>query len=341
MLPPPKFWQDKEGSRHLLARALKPVASLYRTVGERRLRTAIPYRATGPVICIGNVSMGGVGKTPFALMTARLLKQHGHRPAFLTRGYGGKLKGPDFIRDGQDVADTGDEALLLVREGMTCISADREEGARKVFGETDATVLIMDDGFQNPSLVKDFSVLLIDAETGFGNGAVFPSGPLRETPEAARERAHMIVFVVPGPEDDVPEALVRFAGPVPSAKAWLAPEQAGAPEKVLAFCGIGRPAKFYRSLEEAGYEVVETKAFPDHHAYRPGDLAALEKAAVAKGLALITTEKDHVRLPAGFQDRVLTLPVIMRLDKEPDFAGLLLKAAGEAPMPQPRSDKDE
>jgi len=318
----PDFWVRPDGASHPVAKLLGPLASLYQAVDRRKRASTVPWRASGPVVCVGNASMGGVGKTPFAILLASFMKDAGHRPGFLTRGYGGSEKGPVQVTPTHTAMDTGDEALLLSRHGPVVVSRDREAGARMLFGSEAADVLIMDDGFQNPALVKDISFLLVDAETGFGNGLVFPAGPLRERPEQAKARADAVVVVTPDKEAEVSTHLAEFAGSLPLFRAWLEPV-APQPEKVVAFCGIGRPAKFYATLERAGYTLAATRDFADHHAWKPADLADLEALITQHDVPLITTEKDHVRLPAAFRERVKTLPVCMTVDDPARLGDLL------------------
>lgn len=324
MLPPPVFWQDPNGASHPFALLLAPVARLYGFIGQRQRQRAIPWLAPGPVICIGNVSMGGVGKTPFALKVGELLKAQSLSPAYLTRGFGGQEKGPLFVSSASTACTVGDEALLLAQGAQTCVAHDRVAGARHIFEANPRAVVIMDDGYQNPSLAKDFSVLLVDGETGFGNGAVFPCGPLRETPESARQRADAIVFVLPRQGVPVPQSLLAYAAGVPTFRAWLAPVEAPVQgDKAFAFCGIGRPEKFYRTAREAGYELVGQQDFADHYAYKAQDLSQLAAKAKAAGARLLTTMKDYMRLPTEFRTQVTGLPVAMQLDNEAGFQGLM------------------
>ncbi|NHK28664.1 tetraacyldisaccharide 4'-kinase [Parvularcula flava] len=312
-----------------MAKLLGPIASLYQTIDRKKRASRIPYRASGPVICVGNASMGGVGKTPFSILLSTLLAESGHKPGFLTRGYGGSEKGPVEVTANHTYAEMGDEALLLAHHGPVIVSRDREAGARMLFASQSADVLIMDDGFQNPSLVKDVSFLLVDAETGFGNGLVFPAGPLRETPEQAKARADAVVVVTRHAEVEIPADLADFAGSLPLFRAWLEPV-AAEPGKVVAFCGIGRPAKFYATLERAGYTLAATRDFPDHHAWKAGDLSELQALAAQHDAPLITTQKDHVRLPVDIRDSVKTLSVRMAVDDPARLGELLAPRLGAA-----------
>ncbi len=325
MISPPAFWQDKDGAAHPAARILRPFASIYGWAGRRRHQQARPHLAAGPVICVGNVSMGGVGKTPFAIMLAEISKSNNLIPAFLTRGYGGSANGPLLVSAKQTPDITGDEALLLARHASTCISADRVAGAKMIFAGTNAGVLIMDDGFQNPSLKKNLSFVLVDAETGFGNGLVFPAGPLRETPAAAFERADAIVLVLPHKDFEVPPELLSQATTKPVFRAWLEPlNRTEQSTPVVAFCGIGRPQKFYQTAAATGYDIRATRDFADHYQFTEQDLTSLAALAAQHDASLLTTEKDFVRLPTRYRENVHALPVRMRVDKEQDLKNLLL-----------------
>ena len=302
---PPAFWSEKDAPA---ARLLAPLGHVYGRIAARRIARAAPYRAPVPVICVGNATMGGVGKTPFALLLLRLLAGMGRAPHALTRGYGGTERGPHRVTgDADGAARVGDEALLLAEAAPVWVSADRPAGARAAVS-AGADVIVMDDGFQNPSLAKTLSFLLIDAETAFGNGRVFPAGPLREPPGAAAARADALVSVGGAP----PDALHALADGKPLLRADLALDAASVPDgPLLAFAGIGRPERFFESLARAGGRVVRARAFPDHHPYREAELDALLAEAEAMGAALVTTAKDAVRLPPAYRDRVRTVPACM------------------------------
>ncbi|MDO8838787.1 MAG: tetraacyldisaccharide 4'-kinase [Parvibaculum sp.] len=316
----PRFWYpSRRGATPLLpSRLLAPMGWLYGLAGHIRRRRATPERAAVPVICIGNLTVGGAGKTPVAMTVAECLIGSGEKVHFLTRGYGGRERGPirvDPARHG--AADVGDEPLLLAAVAPTWVSARRPEGAAAAV-RGGAQLIVMDDGFQNPHLAKDFSILVVDAATGVGNGCLLPAGPLRERIDDALERAHAIVINGRGHAADGIAARARARGlPVFSAVTRPAtpPDLGGTP--LLAFAGIGRPEKFYRTLADLGAEVVETVDFADHHIYTENDALRLLVRARERGARLITTEKDAARLthaPAGstrarLRDAALQLPV--------------------------------
>jgi tetraacyldisaccharide 4'-kinase len=293
----PDFWYRKDPS--LSATLLAPLAALYDCAGRLNRWMTTPMPAPMPVICVGKLVAGGAGKTPTAIALARLLTAEGHTVHMLTRGYGGQLSGPVAVDPAHHSArDVGDEALLLARVAPTWVGADRRVIAHRA-GEAGATVAIMDDGFQNPSLRKTVSLVVVDGEVGLGNGRVMPAGPLREESTRALARADAIV-VMGEDRARVGERLRASAPqPLPVFGASLTPtagarELAGA--RVFAFAGIARPEKFFASLRAAGCDIAGMKAFPDHYSFRKSDLAALRTAARTIGAKLVTTEKDHVRL---------------------------------------------
>ncbi len=281
-----------------MAWALYPLSLGYGYAVTRRFHNAKPYRSTLPVICVGNFTMGGAGKTPVAIKVAGLLKDQGFQVGFLTRGYGGSERGPHLVDIERDTASlVGDEPLLLARHGMTVVSRDRPSGT-KLLETLNIDVIVMDDGFQNPSLAKDLSIVVVDGAVGVGNGRVFPLGPLR-APLAFQAKLADIVIVVGAPADGEAHNISEFQGlllkakiePMITAEAFAGPQ--------IAFCGIGRPAKFFETLEAAGITLLDRVAFPDHHVFGSSDAKKLLDAARATGARLITTEKDHVRLAAG------------------------------------------
>jgi tetraacyldisaccharide 4'-kinase len=307
----PAFWEGSPDRP--AARLLAPLGHLYgRHTAARMDRPGVA--APCPVLCVGNFTLGGAGKTPTALALAALLRRLGAAPAFLTRGYGGRLAGPVAVDPTRhEAAETGDEPLLLARAGPTIVARDRPAGARlcAVLG---ADVIVMDDGLQNPSLAKDLSLAVVDAAAGAGNGLPFPAGPLRAPLPRQWRHVHGLVLIGEG---EPGERLAREAAERGLAvhRAQLAPVGAAFQDRaVLAFAGIGRPEKFFASLREAGARIAGTRAFPDHHPYRPRDLDALAEAARRAGAVLVTTEKDHVRLPPGFPAE--TFSVTLRFEDE-------------------------
>lgn len=299
----PEFWR----SDNVASRLLAPLSAAYAWATARRLARAKPFRAAMPVLCVGNIVAGGAGKTPVCLAIAERLKARGRDVHLLTRGYGGTEAGPrlvDPIR--HDAARVGDEALLLAQAAPTWVARWRPDGALAA-RDMGADVLVMDDGFQNGTLAKDLSLVVVDGGYGFGNGRVIPAGPCREPVALGLARADAVVLV----GDDATGIRARL-GEVPVLGAQLAPgpeaaELAG--RDVLAFAGIGRPAKFFATLESCGARLVATRAFADHHPYSSAEIDALLAEADRLGAVAVTTAKDRVRIPADRRDRVGVLTV--------------------------------
>jgi tetraacyldisaccharide 4'-kinase len=306
---PPEFWARPDDVR---SRLLSPLGAMYGVAGRMRRRLVQPLRVPVPVVCVGNLTVGGTGKTPLAMDLAGRLIALGHRPHFLTRGYGGRSRGSQRVDVARhDAAEVGDEALLLAKVAPTWVARDRAEGARAAIA-AGAGLLVMDDGFQNPALAQDLALVVIDGEVGFGNRRLLPAGPLRESLEDGLARASAVVLIgedrtgvgrllPPG----LPTFSVELAYP-PEAERFRA-------ARVVAFAGIGRPEKFFAGLARVGAQLVATRAFADHHHYRESELQALAgEAARHGGAQLVTTAKDHVRLPACWRGQVAVLPVSLR-----------------------------
>lgn len=325
----PAFWLRSPG---IAAGLLSPIAASYGAVASWRL--AQSGRAVGvPVICVGNLTVGGAGKTPTAIAVAELLHDAGRRPFLLSRGYGGRLKGPLRVDAATHrAADVGDEPLLLARGAPTIVAADRVAGA-DVARAAGAGVIVMDDGFQNPSLQKNLSILVIDGGRGVGNGKVFPAGPLRAPLQAqlARAQALLVIGRVADAAEVVQQAQARglaiFHGRLePDAEALAVLRE----RPVLAFAGIGDPEKFFSTLAGAGVEVRARQVFPDHHRYRRDEATNLIARAGRERLVLTTTEKDWVRLKgqddlAALAGVARALPVQLVVTEQGAFRDLVLK----------------
>lgn len=319
----PDFW-TRPGSA--LGAALSPLGCVYGCAGALRASLASPARVDALVLCIGNLTAGGAGKTPVVL---RIGEHLGHdRLAFLSRGYGGRLTGPIRVSaDTHSHAEVGDEPLLLARTAPTWVARDRAAGARAAVADG-ARVIVMDDGHQNPSLQKDISIVVIDGETGFGNGHLIPAGPLREPVARGLTRADAVVIVgddQAGVAEMLPDGMPVIAGrirPAVDRNDW-------AGRRVVAFAGIGRPEKFFASLAELGCEILARHAFADHHDFTPSEIARLRDDAEARNAALVTTEKDMVRLPPDLANGLDSLPVRFEWD-DPAALDALLEAAKRA-----------
>jgi tetraacyldisaccharide 4'-kinase len=286
---PPAFWR----AGGVPPFPLVALSWLYADATARRV--ARPGWAAGvPVICCGNPGAGGSGKTPLALDIAARLQARGHIPAFLTRGHGGSLRGPLRVDSATHSAQVGDEALLLAARSPTYIGADRGASARLAIADG-ASVLVLDDGLQNPSLAKTLSVMVIDGGAGFGNSHVIPAGPLREPVAAAAARCQAAVLIG---ADDTGAAAMLGSLEVLHARVVPKPDDlAVLPDVIMAFAGIGRPQKFFDTLREAGHAPVEALEFADHHPYTTAELDRLQRDAQARGAGLVTTAKDLMRIP--------------------------------------------
>jgi tetraacyldisaccharide 4'-kinase len=321
---------------------LSPVAALYGRAAASRLDAQPTYRSSLPVMCIGNFTAGGGGKTPTALAVASLLKEMGKRPAFLTRGYGGSAKGVVRV-DGQDATEVGDEARLVAAAAPTFVSADRVAGAKAVedmaIEETGADTIDMDDGFQNPSLAKDLSLIVLDAASGLGNGHVIPAGPLRAPLDVQLARADALLVIGEGKKAESLVAAFDGAGkPVLRAKIVPAPHMDPRWLSVLpaiGFAGIARPSKFFATLKANGARLLASHAFGDHHRFTEKEARRLLDEAEAKSAMLVTTEKDWARLTDGEEDSAVTelkhrsrpFPIVVSFEDEEKAKALLDGAA--------------
>jgi len=316
----PAFWYRPPSS---ISRLLTPLGAIYGAITAQRMaRTGT--RAELPVLCIGNYHVGGAGKTPTTLALAKLLRDLGEQPFVVSRGYGGALSGPVRVDGaGHTAADVGDEPLMMAARVPVIVSRDRAAGAALARAQG-ATVVLLDDGFQNPTLVKDASLIVIDASRGTGNGCVFPAGPLRAPlpPQTARTDA-LIVVGAGDAADDVASAVARRGAPV--LRAHLVPDQASVEklrgQRVLAFAGIGDPARFFATLRAGGVDVVEERAFADHHPFSPDEIARLASTAAAESLMLVTTEKDMARIRSDarlrqYAARIAVFAVTLAFDDE-------------------------
>ncbi len=325
MPPPltPEFWTR----RGPVPRLLQPLAWGYAAAGTMRRALARPWRAPVPVICVGNLVAGGAGKTPVALSLAERLAARSIAAHILSRGYGGSTVGPERVDPARHgAAAVGDEPLLLAQAAPCWVARDRVAGAKAAI-TAGARLLLLDDGFQNPALAKDLSLLVVDGGYGFGNGRVLPAGPLREPLAAGLARADAVVLMGEDKSDVTP-----LLADKPVLRARLVAENAAdlAGRTVIAFAGIGRPAKFFATLEMLGARLVERHAFPDHHPYGEDELQRLHRAADAAGALLVTTAKDAMRLAPPWRTRLRILAVRVAWEDEAALEALLARKSEHA-----------
>jgi tetraacyldisaccharide 4'-kinase len=323
----PAFWWRRAG---LAASLLAPVGLVYGAIAARRM--AAKGNAAGvPVLCVGNFTLGGAGKTPTVIALARMLADAGEHPFCLTRGYGGTLAGPKLVDPRNDLAgQVGDEALLLAHVAPTVVARDRVAGAAFARAQG-ASLIIMDDGLQNASLAKDFTLAVIDARRGVGNRCIFPAGPLRAPLAAQLTRADALLVVGEGHGADDVVMLAR-AHNLPVLHGRLAPDVSAVASlkgrRVLAFAGIGDPHKFFATAEAAGIAVAARRSFDDHYRYTAEDAGELIMDAEHSGLALLTTEKDRARMAGerlldALFARAHALPVTMTVDEGDELRRLV------------------
>ena len=311
----PAFWYRPRSPRSHL---LRPLGALYGAIAARRMmREGVD--AGIPVLCVGNYHVGGAGKTPTVLALTRLLRELGETPVVLSRGYGGRLQGPVMVDRARHIAaDVGDEPLMMAQAVAVVVARDRADGVALARSQG-ASVIVMDDGFQNPAVAKDVSLIVIDGDRGLGNACVFPAGPLRAPLPPQLARTDALIIVGNGSAADTVAAAVAAQGGL-MLRAHLTPSEASVAalrgKRVLAFAGIGDPQRFFRTLRTSGVDVVAEQAFADHHPFSDREIEALAAAAKRDGLTLVTTEKDFARLGRDRAPDVVPFAVTLRFDDE-------------------------
>jgi len=326
----PRWWYVRQGAPMPLTRALlRPIAWIWAWATARRIAGGRPFDPGIPVICVGNLTLGGSGKTPVVRAIVRRLVDRGVAAQVLTRGYGGRLKGPvrvDVARHGAE--DVGDEALMLAKDSVVWVARERPAGADEA-RRGGAQAIVLDDGHQDPSLVKTLSLVVVDGETRdgewpFGDGAVFPAGPMREPLGAGLARADAVVLLLPADMAAPDPNLVARFGAKPVLVARLAPAAPPPPGPQLGFAGIGKPWKMERALKAAGCDLVDFAPLPDHARYDEALLRFLARRAETLGAGLLTSEKDWVKLPPAWRERVAAWPVEARFEDEEMLDAILL-----------------
>jgi len=310
----PSFWYKKHS---LISKVLLPISALYFLAGKIRKINAKPYQSKIPVICIGNITAGGAGKTPTCLAILKIIKEANKNanPVFVTRGYGGKEKNVIKVDlKKYSSIDVGDEAILLAQKAPCFVGRDRAKAIK--MAEKEASHIIIDDGMQNPFFKPAISIMVIDGKAGFGNEHLIPAGPLRESLKNALSHIDFAILI----GDDAHNISNRITKSI--FRAHLKPllqKSFALNPNVLAFAGIGRPEKFYDSCKDAGLSVEKTQSFPDHHVFSFKELQTLEKTAIKDNLQLITTAKDYVRLPKSFQNKVSVLNIELIFDNNKEI----------------------
>lgn len=311
----PKFWS----TRNAVSTALLPVSALYLLGHKMHQKSKTPYKASCPVLCVGNAVVGGSGKTPTVLALIDVVRDLGlaKNPVVLTRGYGGSLDGPVLVdRQIHSVRQVGDEPLLLAAKAPVIKSVDRAEGA-KLAESMDADMIIMDDGLQNPGLHKDLKILVVDALSGFGNERLLPAGPLRSPLRHTLESAD-VILTIGKRSDNI--SLFSLDDNAPTLWAYLdTDEKIDTGKRYVAFAGIGQPDKFKRTLERHGADLAGWHDFPDHYAFTAADIERLKREADKTGAQLITTSKDFMRIPSAYKKYVHALPVTLVFEEREEL----------------------
>ena len=318
MIKSPKHWQQTGQKINAVALLLYPFSLVYSVAGTLSRMATIPWKSDIPVICVGNIVAGGAGKTPVAIDIATRLKNMGKNPNMVTRGYGGDAGGPLMVAAGSNWHDTGDEAILLSAAAATWVAKDRKAGVIAA-ANNKADAVVLDDGFQNPSVMKDLSIVVVDGGFGFGNKMLLPAGPLRESINAGISRASAVVII--GEDKLNSKNIVKQVNPtIEVLQAQLQPLNGDELKNrdVIAFAGIGRPEKFFETLVELGCNIKSRHPFPDHYEYSVRDISPILEMAEKTNAAVVTTEKDAVKIPANMLEKIIVLKVGIKWSDQDD-----------------------
>ena len=324
----PRWWYTEKGGSLVLRIVLTPVSWIWTSATARRIARATPARVGCPVICVGNLTVGGAGKTPVAREVLRRLRERGVEAHGLSRGYGGRLAGPVRVDPAHhDAAEVGDEPLMLARDGPMWVARDRVAGAQAARA-AGAAAVVLDDGHQNPNLDKALSLVVVDGETRggewpFGDGGAFPAGPMREPLTVGLARADAVVILLPADLAAPEPRLLALFGDRPVLLARLQPAADPPPGPQLGFAGVAKPWKVERALKAAGCDLVDFAPFPDHAPFSDADLGFLAARARVLGAGLVTTEKDWARLTPDWRAKIAAWPVRARFDDEAALDRLL------------------
>lgn len=317
----PRFWYPLQNQRSLLSALLSPLSLLYYAGHKINIARKTTQSVPIPVICVGNVTSGGNGKTPTCIALLQLLRKNNivHNPFFLTRGYGGKSGSPRVIQKNDTASCVGDEPIILSSHSKTITSVNRYDGA-DLAHQNGADCIIMDDGFQNPSLAKDISFIVIDGKTGFGNEHMIPAGPLREPIAEAIARSDAVIII----GTDMHDLSSKIPAKTPIFTASISHCTSHDKNKeYIGFAGLGHPEKFHNTLFENDYKVLNFHSFADHHPYTPHDMKKMIHEAQKKDATLITTEKDYVRIPEQFRKNIDVLKIELRFHQPHDVSEFL------------------
>jgi tetraacyldisaccharide 4'-kinase len=324
----PKFWyRDNDSSIPLIEKILWPFSIIYGAGHRLNLSNQIPVRLSIPVVCVGNIVAGGGGKTPTLLALIKLISTHklANVPVILSRGYGGSKEGPHTVNLAEDTAACiGDEPLLLAKTCKTIISKNRAKGAVEAQNQG-GDLILMDDGYQNQTVPKDIALLVIDGASGFGNNKLLPSGPLREPVEDGLARADAVIIL----GDDARNTKAKIPSHIPMFMADIKPLFTGDRNaNYIAFCGLARPEKFKKTLDDLKLNITAFYDFADHHNFTSTELQKLQDEAKLKNSILLTTEKDFVRIPPEFRDKIQTLPIEIIFQDEEALLDFLKRKLG-------------